>query len=484
MDIPKIELTSEQRGMALELLKQFQVDGKRADLVATEGQIEIFAVIALKIARRVEIICATQYGKSLFVAFACICLTCLGGEKVCVVAPGQEQARIIMRYYIEHLGDHPSFLSRLEYADRNNYNRLRQDQSKARISLNNQGTIFVLSAQSKYAERSITAAMGQGAEVVIEDESCLISDKTEATIFRMISGKDDGMYVKIGNPFYRNHFLRDWQDEKYTRIFIDYKRALKEGRYNEEIIEEAQKRPLFSILYACEFPPEDEIDEHGYRQLLTTEDLKFSMEPTYEGEPILGCDIAGGGDYNVYVIRYKHYAFVAGKNRSNDTMTNVTEIIDLMKKYYIKDYNVNIDDIGIGRGVVDRLKEMDYNVNGVSVGGKTSDDRFSNLKARIYWDASMWVKNPKNFLRDNENWNQLTWIKYKIRSDTTIIIEPKEDLKRRTHQSPDFAEAFALTFADVGEEVIRLDVGSEAIYQQGGNNEQNNSNSERDFWED
>ena len=51
-------------------------------------------------------------------------------------------------------------------------------------------------------------------------------------------------------------------------------------------------------------------------------------------------------------------------------------------------------------------------------------------------------------VRDNRFF-ELTWIKYKVSTDTVLQIEPKEDLKKRTGKSPDFAEAFMLTFVQV-----------------------------------
>jgi len=50
----------------------------------------------------------------------------------------------------------------------------------------------------------------------------------------------------------------------------------------------------------------------------------------------LGCDIGGGGDYNVYVLRYRNFAIICGYNKSNDTMTNVAEIERIIKELSVK----------------------------------------------------------------------------------------------------------------------------------------------------
>jgi len=97
-----------------DLLKLFKIEGKPANEVATPGEIEIFHALVFRPATRIQILCSTQYGKSLFVAFACIIITCIQEEMVAVVAPSNEKAKIIMRYYIEHLGDDPAFATKLE----------------------------------------------------------------------------------------------------------------------------------------------------------------------------------------------------------------------------------------------------------------------------------------------------------------------------------------------------------------------------------
>jgi hypothetical protein len=142
-------------------------------------------------------------------------------------------------------------------------------------------------------------------------------------------------------------------------------------------------------------------------------------------------------------------ASVVGMNRSNDTMTNVSAVQEYMKTYGVLAEDVNIDDIGVGRGVCDRLKELGIGVNAVSVGAPAvfSPELFSNLKAELCWEARKWVMDPESRLDKRDQWVQLTWLKYKEISDKRIQMEDKQRLKARAGASPDFAEAFYLTFA-------------------------------------
>lgn len=462
-------LRTRERIYLLKLAKLFTVDNATGDKKITEGQLRIFGAIILRKHNRVQIITSTQYGKSLWIALAAIILTTVFGKVVVIVAPSKDKAKIIMRYYIEHLGDSPLFYRTLEKNSR--LERLRQEENKERIMLNNGGGVFVVSTDEKNSKKNIEAAMGQGAEIVIGDEFCLVSDNTEATIFRMIAGKGpDACYIKIGNPFYsappNSHFLRTWlQVNTYHRIFIDYVQAVAEGRYTPEFVAEARSKPLFDILFECHFPDLNAMDKDGYRILVTPEQIRFGVTPeiilaamqkakaenggVLKVKPKLGCDIGGGGDKNVRVLRWGKMAAVTGTNKSNDTMANVTEIENDMQTYGILAQDVNIDDIGIGRGVSDRLKEKGHAINAVNVGEPAvfNPDSFANLKAELCWEARQWCADPDTRLDKRDEWVQLTWLKYKTLSDRKVQMEPKAKLKERTGASPDFAEALYLSFA-------------------------------------
>jgi len=293
----------------------------------------------------------------------------------------------------------------------------------------------------------------------------------------MIAGKGKkACYIKIGNPFYsappNSHFLKSWLDiDTYHRIFIDYHQAIREGRYNENFINEARSKPLFDILFECLFPDLSVMDKDGYRLLVLPEQIKFGMtkeilkdliekhkeECKAQGlkrmkiKPKLGGDIGGGGDANVFTVRWGKFACVVAENRSNDTMTNVSAIQEIMEEYSIDASNVNIDDIGIGRGVTDRLIELGHNINAVNVGEPAlfNPESFANMKAELCWEARKWIAQEDTRLDRREQWVQLTWLKYKTLSDRKIQMEAKENLKRRTGgQSPDYAESFYLTFAE------------------------------------
>lgn len=374
-------------------------------------------------------------------------------ERFAILAPSEKKAQIIMNYIIDHVFDVPAFTDLLELDPTVSLDRLRRERSRERLTFKGGGGIMTLTLDARNSRRSLEAAMGFGGNRLILDESSLIDDPLYATVKRMLGGYpyQDTFLLEIGNPFYRNHFYRTWQSQPYNKLFIDYHVGLAEGRYSEEFIEEMREEAFFDVFYECRFPDEDSIDERGYRLLLTNDDLDKAfiddVSEQKEQDEYLGVDIGAGGDLNVYVLRNHDCAWVESTNRSSDTMTNVTEVVRILnERPKLTAERVFIDDIGIGRGVSDRLREMGYAVNGVSVGEKASDQtKYFNIKAEAFWGARSWLKAGGKLLKDDKL-RQLTWIKYKVNTDKVLQIEPKEQLKQRTGKSPDFAEALMLTF--------------------------------------
>lgn len=374
------------------------------------------------------------------------------GERFIILAPTEKKAQIIMGYILDHSFDDPIFTERLELDNNTTLDRLRRERSRTHLTYKGGGGVMVLTLDARNQKRSIEAAMGFGGNRIILDESSLIDDPLYATVKRMLGGYKykDTFLLEIGNPFNRNHFYRTWHDDRYNKIFIDYKIALEEGRYSPEFIEEMREEAFFDVFYECKFPDEDMLDERGYRNLVPQEKLEEAFTESIaesDGKLKLGVDIGGGGDFNVYVLRNQDTAWVESKNKSSDTMSNVSEVQRILQEHSeLAPEDVYIDDIGIGRGVSDRLKELGVSVNGVSVGERPQDiTKYKNIKAEAFWALKVWLSAGGKIVKE-EGFKQLTWIKYKVNTDKVLQIEPKDELKRRFGKSPDFAEALMLTF--------------------------------------
>ena len=447
------------------ILSNFQIDNKPANEVLTESQREIFEALITRKYKKLHIQTSTQYGKSLVVALASIWMACVQDILVSVVAPNADKAKIILRYFINHLGDSVLFASQLEVDTK--LERLRKEETKERIIFRDGGGIYLISANSANSRKSVESAMGEGSDTVILDEACLITDNSEATIYRMIAGRAGrGTYVKIGNPFYREapyqHFYKSSIDPAYHKIFVDYKTGIKEGRYDADEIEDAKKKPLFGILYECKFPAPEDVDEKGYTRLFSIEEVQKAMtkklSENYAGKFRLGCDIGRGGNFNAYVGRDDKFMWLHGKNRSSNLMDNVTNIREAEADL------VFVDDVGLGGGVTDRCIEESIYVVPIRSGAQPSDkESFKNLRSELFFKWKDWIKNGGK-MEESDEWFLLYEIKWKVDSGGKFMIEPKDDMKARARlqltsmgsTSPDVLDAGSMTFMEDSKPVVEV----------------------------
>lgn len=185
------------------------------------------------------------------------------------------------------------------------------------------------------------------------------------------------------------------------------------------------------------------IDEKGYIRLMSDRELQasFVQYGEHSGYKILGVDPAAGGDASAIVIKSGNIQQVLFNQKLQNTMDLVGVVMDKYREYKA-DYIV-IDKTGVGQGVFDRLKELEYPVRGVSFGEKSEDDQFANLKAEWHWREREWLLSGGRLLFDT-GWNEFEVVKYKNK-DGRIAIQPKEELFREGIMSPNCVDAAVLT---------------------------------------
>lgn len=115
---------------------------------------------------------------------------------------------------------------------------------------------------------------------------------------------------------------------------------------------------------------------------------------------------------------------------------------------------INVDVIGIGSGVVDRLKELGLPAVGINVAeseavNDRSDRKFNRLRDELWWRGREWLEAKDcKFCDDDETIAELTTPTYTILSNGLIQVERKDDMKKRGVKSPNRADAWLLTLAD------------------------------------
>ena len=433
----------------------------------TEGQCEIFNCIFHRKYPRNQVETYTQYGKSEVVAMALLTCASTFPERYPLLAPDGKRANLLISKIIKHIFDNPFTESRFAIGKEESKERILRERSKNKLTFNTGkgiGEIFIVSAQAKYANSDAgNALMGYGAQNLIEEEAALIPNVVHAKAMRMLQGHKKNFLVKIGNTISRNHFYRTHEDPKYKVININVYQGLKEGRITQGQIDEMRiemDKITFKQMYDCKFPDENEIDNEGYIPLLTEAELENAQVDSLHhfGNSKLGIDVAGGGaNYSVIIRRSEQFAEVHLRNQNDDTTVLADDALTL-KNELNRPINlsavsivrpiieIDVDSVGIGRGVYDILRGQTDRVYAV-IGGGMADDkvRFADKRAENYWRLREWVLTGGKLLK-HKQWKELLDIKWKRQSDKKIRIISKEELRKKGIISPDVADALMNTF--------------------------------------
>lgn len=177
---------------------------------------------------------------------------------------------------------------------------------------------------------------------------------------------------------------------------------------------------------------------------------------------VIGVDVALGDTDKTAIVRRKgRVAYNLQTYRNLNTM----EIAGLLKHIIEREkpYRVYIDCIGVGAGVVDRLREQNFHfVEGINVARSANHkDKFRNLRAELWADMRDWLMQemPVQIPDTDELHGDLCSLGYKYDSSGRLLIESKDDLKARGMPSPDTADALALTFfSGFYESVTEVDI--------------------------
>lgn len=132
--------------------------------------------------------------------------------------------------------------------------------------------------------------------------------------------------------------------------------------------------------------------------------------------------------------------------------------------------SICVDSIGLGAGVVDRLRSLGLPVRGVNVSETAAfSDRYANLKAELWFKAKEWFAKKDCRIPEDDPipggialGAELALPKFRFLPSGKLQVESKQEIKKRGYPSPDLADAFILTMADTEASYIH---GSEGMSQ-------------------
>ena len=163
-----------------------------------------------------------------------------------------------------------------------------------------------------------------------------------------------------------------------------------------------------------------------------------------------GIDIAReGDDSSVFTVRQGNKVIYIDEWGKTDLMETAGIILQKIERFNLDAKSINLDAVGLGAGVYDRLCEQKVYVNGIIAGGEPQDkEHYINIRAEMYDNLRKRFEADTIAIPDDQELvAQLSSIRFKIASDKKLQIISKEDMKRQYHlKSPDKADSLALAF--------------------------------------
>lgn len=237
------------------------------------------------------------------------------------------------------------------------------------------------------------------------------------------------------------HLLAMSQDD----LDINLKPYLTTRRWVRERYEEwGENHPLWQARVLGQFP---EQSEDALISLAWLEAAKYVTPENETGKLTAGIDVSGPGeDETVLVLRRGAHTVSVQAWADKDPRGKV---VAALMPHRPNLEAVNVDSIGIGEGMARHLEDLHFPVVDVNVGRATRDpEKFANLKAELYWGLRLRAQcGEMNGITDEKTIGQLAGIRYKHNARGQIVIESKEDARKRGVKSPDRAEAVMLAFA-------------------------------------
>ena len=303
--------------------------------------------------------------------------------------------------------------------------------------------------------------------IYLFDESAAIASSIFKEAEGILSGAEDTevIWLCLGNPTrtntdFRTFFAGGKNAHLWKSWHIDTRQArMSDKKQIEEWIDSyGLDSDFVRVRVLSQFP------RAGATQFISSDlveaaaDGKRDADVTIWDPLVVGVDVARYGD-DKSVIRFRRgrdaRTIAPIKFRNLDNMQLAARIAEINEIH--KPDAIFIDEGGQGAGVVDRCRYLSLPVTGVHFGaspdrtqiGKDGRVGYANKRAEMWGSMKEWLAGGM-IDDDPELKADLPAVEYGYvlrESRDVILLEKKEDMKKRGLSSPDDGDALALTFA-------------------------------------
>jgi phage terminase large subunit len=306
----------------------------------------------------------------------------------------------------------------------------RAETPEALAGVHSENVLLVVDEASGVPEKVFEAAAGS------------MSGHAATTILLSNPTRSSGTFFESQTRLSGSYWTRRWScvdSPLVSEEFVDEMRL----RYGED-------SNAFRIRVLGEFPlaDDDTIIPFHLVEAATQRDIELDEDAA----TTWGLDVARfGSDKTVLAKRQGHVITEVNGWQGLDLMQTVGRVkaeYDGLPSH-LRPREIMVDVIGMGGGVVDRLRELGLPVRGINVAESPSmGDTYTNLRAELWFKMRGWLEQRGAKLPRNEQLiAELTSIRYSFASSGKMKAESKDDMRKRGLSSPDYADAVCLTLA-------------------------------------
>jgi len=279
-------------------------------------------------------------------------------------------------------------------------------------------------------------------EQVFEAAAGSMSGHNATTLMLSNPTRSSGTFFESHNRMANSWWTRTWSCEDSPLVsdeFVDEMRL----RYGEE-------SNAFRVRVLGQFPLSDDntiipfhlVEAAQHRDVVVADDT----------DVVWGLDVARfGSDATALCKRQGPVVTELRSWRGLDLMQTTGRVVAEYEALppSKRPTEILVDSIGVGSGVVDRLRELDLPVRGINVAESPSmGDTYMNLRSELWFKCKAWLEDRSCKLpKDDQLQAELTAIRYSFTSSGKMKAESKDEMRRRGVGSPDLADALCLTMA-------------------------------------